>query len=387
MESFSSDAKKKELIRSVKFVLFSISAGVIQFASFTLMQLFTAMPYWPCYLISLALSVVYNFTVNRRFTFQSAANIPLAMFKVFAYYCVFTPLSTIVGSWLVDVLGWNAFLVELLSMLVNFVTEFLFTRFLVYGKDVDSNKAYLEKHKDEERRKIDGPVISRTAIVICAIATVISAAVIAAVLMFGYRPDDRLVGSWISYYNGETVTYSYDGSKATFSDSHGNTTEYDYTVSGDTITLTNGKKTMVYLWTPDAVDFIADHEYGEARQLEADQAGQTENFKGYAYVKSDFLYIGTLCMCREDKLDGFTDTSLEGEWLGAAGDRLSFDADGGYHYKECGLSYDGTYEIDEDADKLTLTLSDDTIVYEDEQWGVSGRVFHINNQYYFRMTD
>ncbi len=140
------DQKKKELIRSVKFTLFSISAGVIQIGSFTLMEMFTDLPYWPRYLISLVLSVLYNFTINRKFTFHSAANIPIAMLKVFGYYCVFTPLTTIGGHYLVESLHWNDYLVEILSMILNFVTEFLFTRFLVYGKQVDNSKSYLEKH-------------------------------------------------------------------------------------------------------------------------------------------------------------------------------------------------------------------------------------------------
>lgn len=143
------DNRKKELIRSVKFTLFSISAGAIQIGSFTLLEELTDLPYWPCYLISLVLSVVYNFTINRKFTFHSAANVPIAMLKVFGYYCVFTPLSTFGGNFLVESLGWNHYLVEILSMLLNFITEFLFTRFVVYGKQVDNSKSYLEKHGEE----------------------------------------------------------------------------------------------------------------------------------------------------------------------------------------------------------------------------------------------
>lgn len=137
--------KKKEFIRSVKFTLFSISAGLIQIGSFTLLEELTSLSYWPCYLISLVLSVLYNFTVNRKFTFHSAANIPVAMLKVFLYYCAFTPLSTIGGNYLAEVLMWNHYVVEILSMLLNFITEFLFTRFVVYGKQVDNDAKYLEK--------------------------------------------------------------------------------------------------------------------------------------------------------------------------------------------------------------------------------------------------
>ncbi len=131
--------KRKELIRTLKFTLFSISAGLIQEGTFLLMYNVLHWDYWPSYLISLVLSVVYNFTVNRKFTFHSAANVPVAMAKVFGYYCVFTPLSTIGGDWLVKQCGWNGNLVQILTMLLNFVTEFLFTRFVVYGKQVDND--------------------------------------------------------------------------------------------------------------------------------------------------------------------------------------------------------------------------------------------------------
>ena len=147
--------KKKELIRSLKFVLFSISAGVIQIVSFTLLTEFTGLSYWPCYLISLVLSVLYNFTINRKFTFHSAANVPIAMLKVFLYYLVFTPLSTIGGNFLVESLGWNEYLVELLSMLLNFITEFLFTRFVVYGKQIDNDEKYIERTSKKQRKKLE----------------------------------------------------------------------------------------------------------------------------------------------------------------------------------------------------------------------------------------
>lgn len=147
--------KKKELIRSIKFVLFSISAGVIQIVSFTLLTEFSGLSYWPCYLISLVLSVLYNFTINRKFTFHSAANVPIAMLKVFLYYCAFTPLSTIGGNYLVETLHWNEYLVEILSMLLNFITEFLFTRFVVYGKQVDNDAKYIEKTTKKSKIELE----------------------------------------------------------------------------------------------------------------------------------------------------------------------------------------------------------------------------------------
>ena len=130
---------KKELLRSLKFTLFSISAGLIQIVSYTLfMEVFHLVP-WVSYLISLTLSVVWNFTLNRKYTFHSANNVPVAMLKVLAFYLVFTPLSTWWTKALTEA-GWNAYLVEILTMLVNFVTEFLFQRFVVFKNSIDTAK-------------------------------------------------------------------------------------------------------------------------------------------------------------------------------------------------------------------------------------------------------
>jgi putative flippase GtrA len=115
----------------IKFTLFSISAGIIQVASFTLMNEVLKMPYWPAYLISLILSIVWNFTFNRRYTFQSAANIPVAMAKVFGFYLVFTPLSTWLGA-VAEGSGVNEYIVLGVTMLSNFILEFLFCKFFVY---------------------------------------------------------------------------------------------------------------------------------------------------------------------------------------------------------------------------------------------------------------
>lgn len=133
----SSMTKKQNLIQVIKFVLFSISAGIIQIGSFTLLNEVAHLPYWPAYLISLVLSVLYNFTLNRRFTFQSAANVPIAMAKVAAYYGVFTPLSTWWGDALTGI-GWNEYLVLAGTMLINVSTEYLFCRFVVYRKSMNT---------------------------------------------------------------------------------------------------------------------------------------------------------------------------------------------------------------------------------------------------------
>jgi len=133
-------SNRREIFRILKFTFFSASAGLIQIASFALFNELTGWPYWPSYLLSLILSVLWNFTLNRRFTFQSAANVPVAMIKVAVYYAIFTPLSTLLGNWLTESLGWNEYLVTAINMLLNFSTEYLYQRFFVFGKSVDSRK-------------------------------------------------------------------------------------------------------------------------------------------------------------------------------------------------------------------------------------------------------
>ena len=130
---------KKEIWRAVKFTLFSASAGIIEFVSFTLLNEFTFWSYLPCYLIALVLSVLWNFTLNRKFTFRSANNVPLAMLKVALYYAVFTPLSTILGNYLVEKLLWNEYLVTAINMILNFVTEYLYDTFVVFRGSIDTN--------------------------------------------------------------------------------------------------------------------------------------------------------------------------------------------------------------------------------------------------------
>ena len=125
---------KKQLWQMVKFTLFSISAGAIQIGSFALLEIFIK-DYWIPYLTSLILSILWNFTLNRKYTFKSAANVTAAMAKVFGFYLVFTPLSTYLGN-LAENRGANDFLILILTMLANFVLEFLFCKLVVYkGKE------------------------------------------------------------------------------------------------------------------------------------------------------------------------------------------------------------------------------------------------------------
>ena len=130
--------RRKEILRILKFVLFSCSAGIIQIVAFTLMNELLHLDYWVSYLTSLVLSVIWNFTFNRRFTFKSAANVPIAMLKVLAFYAVFTPVTTLLGNYLVETLLWNEYLVQALNMVCNLITEFLYDRYFVFKNTIDT---------------------------------------------------------------------------------------------------------------------------------------------------------------------------------------------------------------------------------------------------------
>ena len=130
----------KNLLQTIKFTLFSLSAGIIQLGSFALLHDVIKLTWWPSYLISLILSVLWTFTLNRNFTFQSASNVPIAMLKVFAYYCVFTPLSTLLGNYLTSTLGYNDYLVTILNMLINLITEFLYQKYYVFKDSLQKDR-------------------------------------------------------------------------------------------------------------------------------------------------------------------------------------------------------------------------------------------------------
>lgn len=131
---------KKELLRTIKFTLFSISAGLIEIILFALLSKVFHLSYWISYLTALIASVIWNFTLNREYTFKSANNIPIAMFKVFIFYLIFTPVSTILGNYLVESLKWNDILVTLLNMLFNFVLEYLYDKYYVFKGTIDTKR-------------------------------------------------------------------------------------------------------------------------------------------------------------------------------------------------------------------------------------------------------
>ena len=132
--------KNNELIRTIKFTLFSISAGIIEVILFTILNEVFHLSYWACYLPALIASIVWNFTLNREFTFKSVVNVPKAMSLVFLFYLVFTPTTTIVGNYLAETLHWNEYLVTGINMISNFVLEYLYDRFIVFGKTIDTKK-------------------------------------------------------------------------------------------------------------------------------------------------------------------------------------------------------------------------------------------------------
>jgi len=144
MKSYEENKKQENMIHVIKFTLFSISAGIIQALSFTLLFEIAHLIYWPSYLVALTLSVLWNFTLNRKFTFKSANNIPIAMMKVAIFYAIFTPLSTWWGHELTSI-NWNEYLVLGLTMVTNLITEFLYTKYFVYYKSI--NTAVMKEDK------------------------------------------------------------------------------------------------------------------------------------------------------------------------------------------------------------------------------------------------
>ncbi len=129
----------KEFFRFLKFAIISASAGLIELGSFTLFNEVLHWPYWLSYMIALILSVLWNFTLNRKYTFQSASNIPEAMLKVALFYVVFVPASTWLEHYLTG-LGMNEYLVTVINMLINFGLEFVYQRYYVFKDSLDTNK-------------------------------------------------------------------------------------------------------------------------------------------------------------------------------------------------------------------------------------------------------
>ena len=151
-------AGKEQLIQMLKFTGFSISAGVIQLVSDGILCDWTGwLPWWPAYLISVLLSVIWNFTFNRKFTFRAANNVPVAMGLVVLYYCAFIPLSVFGGDAIAARLPANfGLLVTFMMMLVNFVTEFIWDKFVVFNDKVTQKIVRMFEKKKRAHGKKTG---------------------------------------------------------------------------------------------------------------------------------------------------------------------------------------------------------------------------------------
>ncbi len=144
-------SSKENIIQVVKFVAFSLGSGVIQAVVFTTLNEVLHFDYWQSYLPAIILSVLYGFTVNRRYTFKSANNVPVAMAKLAFYYCIFIPTSTYLGD-LAEGAGVNEYIVLVVTMLSNVTTAFLVNRFWIYKDSMNTNKlAKKEKSKAETK--------------------------------------------------------------------------------------------------------------------------------------------------------------------------------------------------------------------------------------------
>lgn len=131
------ERNNQNLRQAFLFLMFSISAGIIQVIAFTVLHEIAKFVYWPSYLIALILSVLWNFTLNRKFTFKSAANVPKAMIKIAIYYAIFTPVSTWGGN-VLELIGWNVYIILFGTMVTNLITEFLVTKYIVYHNEIDT---------------------------------------------------------------------------------------------------------------------------------------------------------------------------------------------------------------------------------------------------------
>lgn len=179
-------AKKKELLRALKFFLFSCSAGVIEviFDVLIFTNIFNAVApdaTWTksvSYLIGLVASVIWNFTFNRKFTFKAANNVPKAMGLAFLFYVFFTPLAEFFTAFLstgdilgiIDITKWGitpvgldqagmlgdfgGFLITFIVMFCNMALEFPWQKFVVFRNSIDQTETV---KKDEESNKEEEP--------------------------------------------------------------------------------------------------------------------------------------------------------------------------------------------------------------------------------------
>ena len=124
--------KKESAIQALKFTIISMSAGLIQAGSFAIFDSVIKLGWQTSYLVSLILSVLWNFTINRKVTFKSSSNVPVAMAKVAAFYLVFTPATTALGNYLTGTLGWHDYIATGINMVLNLTLEFFYDKYFVF---------------------------------------------------------------------------------------------------------------------------------------------------------------------------------------------------------------------------------------------------------------
>ncbi len=197
-----------------------------------------------------------------------------------------------------------------------------------------------------------------------------------------------LIGAWSSYTkDGEAYTYTFDQDGSVRYKKEGeNAVDYSYTFKDGLLTIKGGEKDFVYQCSKDAVGMMANLQQGAWKNLFSKTAEKIPGFNGCVYIVDDFMYMGTVCLCRDDRLDGFDLKSIDGDWLGVMGDTIRFDKDGKYTYVNNAEKARGEYVADFDKKTLTITLNGKSTEYDADCWGLNGRVFRIENQYYFKLS-
>ena len=170
--------KRKTLVQAIKYACCTASAGVIEIVSYTV--LYEVLPIdkavmidfithvelrnFVSTLIALTLSILWNFTINRKFTFKSAGNVGRAMFLAFLFYVPFFPFKLWFNGYMPSYLAAGAasaagvtvveylekhviinYAVEVCTMLINGVLEFCWQKFVIYRKEEGSALAKYEE--------------------------------------------------------------------------------------------------------------------------------------------------------------------------------------------------------------------------------------------------
>lgn len=147
-------AKRQEKLQFVKYALCAASAGIIQFLTFTILQAVIpdngqtmhfivenmSVVTFSATTVALCLSILWNFTLNRKFTFKDAGNVPKAMVLAFIFYIPFYPFQTWYVHTIKELLGASinidaaGIIAEGTVMIMNFILEFLWQKFVVFRK-------------------------------------------------------------------------------------------------------------------------------------------------------------------------------------------------------------------------------------------------------------